>query len=214
MNKNVPLDIKIYHIVHCDRLRSIVADGYLWSGAKVAEFGSQGTSIGMPRIKQQRMNRVLRSHSGLWVGDCVPFNFCPRSVMLYVLYKGNHPDLNYRDGQDPIVHLETDLSRAVEWANQHGWRWAFTTTNAAASYFEDYADLRQLHRVDWEAVQARYWSERMDEKQAVFLVESQFPWSLVERVGFRTQATGDAAWNAVKDAQHRPVGILEPDWYY
>ena len=134
--------------------------------------------------------------------------------MLYVLHKGNLPDLDYHEGQDPIVHLEADLVRTVEWADQHALRWAFTTSNAGARYFDDYADLGQLRRVDWEAVDARYWSECMDEKQAEFLIESQFPWSLVERVGFRTRETGGVAWNAVKDVRHRPKGILEPDWYY
>ncbi len=134
--------------------------------------------------------------------------------MLYVLHKGNHPDLDYQGGQDPVVHLEADLGRAVEWADQHALRWAFTTSNAGARYFDDYADLSQLHRVDWAAMEARYWSECMDEKQAEFLIESQFPWSLVERVGFRTRETGGVAWNAVRDAQHRPLTVLKQDWYY
>lgn len=191
-----------------------MVDGFLWSGARVADAGSPGTDIGMSNIKQRRMELPLRSRPGLRVGDCVPFHFCPRSVMLYVLHKGNHPDLNYHGGQDPIVHLEADLHRPVDWAEQYGLRWAFTTTNAGARYVDDYADLGQLHHVDWTAVNARYWSECMDEKQAEFLVESQFPWSLVERVGFRTQAAGDAAWNAVKEAEHHPVGLLTQNWYY
>lgn len=205
--------VKIYHIVHHDRLRSIVADGFLWSGAKVADTGSPGTDIGMSTIKQRRMVLPLRSRPGLRVGDCVPFYFCPRSVMLYVLHKGNHPDLDYQGGQDPVVHLEADLGRAVEWADQHALRWAFTTSNAGARYFDDYADLSQLHRVDWAAMEARYWSECMDEKQAEFLIESQFPWSLVERVGFRTRETGGVAWNAVRDTQHRPLTVLIPIQY-
>ena len=163
-------NIKIYHIVHRDRLRSIVADGFLWSGAKVADVGSPGTDIGIPDIKQRRMVLPLKSRPGLRVGDGVPFYFCPRSVMLYVLHKGNHPDLDYHEGQDPIVHLEADLVRTVEWADRHALRWAFTTSNAGARYVDDYADLGQLRCVDWEAVDARYWSECMDQKQAEFLV--------------------------------------------
>jgi len=46
------------------------------------------------------------------VGDCVPFYFCPRSVMLYLIYQGNHPDLQYHGGQDLVLHLEADLYRS------------------------------------------------------------------------------------------------------
>lgn len=42
----------------------------------------------------------------LWcdVGDCVPFYFCPRSVMLYVIRKGVHQGLACQDGQKPSDH--------------------------------------------------------------------------------------------------------------
>lgn len=134
--------------------------------------------------------------------------------MLYVLHKGNDQRLSYRCGQDPIVHLEADLGCTVAWADRQGLQWAFTSTNAGSYYFDDFADLNQLDRIDWAAVEACQWSHCKERKQAEFLVESKFPWSLVERVGFRTQATGDAAWDAVKDAEHHPVGLLTQDWYY
>ncbi len=47
----------------------------------------------------------VKCHPGTKVGEYVPFYFCPRSVMLYILYMGNHPELGYRGGQAPIVHL-------------------------------------------------------------------------------------------------------------
>jgi hypothetical protein len=37
----VPAQPKIYHIVHVDRLPSIVADGFLWSDAVMVQL--QGT---------------------------------------------------------------------------------------------------------------------------------------------------------------------------
>ena len=57
-----------------------------------------GTTIGMSTIKQVRLSRSLTSHPGLHVGQCVPFYFCPRSVMLYMIFMANHPDLGYRGG--------------------------------------------------------------------------------------------------------------------
>ncbi len=78
--------------------------------------------------------------------------------MLYLIYKKNHPELAYRWGQGPIVHLEADLSEVVAWANRNGRRWAFTLSNAGSYYFEDRCSLVQLEEVDWDAVGANHWS--------------------------------------------------------
>ena len=72
--------------------------------------------------------------------------------MLYLIYQGNHPDLEYRGGQGPIIHLESDLRQTVEWAEAQGQRWAFTLGNAGSRYFEDRSDLNQLGEIDWNAV--------------------------------------------------------------
>jgi len=50
----------------------------------------------------------VKCHPGTKVGQYVPFYFCPRSIMLYILHRGNHPDLDYREGQGPILHLQAD----------------------------------------------------------------------------------------------------------
>lgn len=114
-----PVRPKIYHIVHVDRLPSIITDGYIWCDAEISRRTSPGTTIGMSAIKQRRMKLPLSSHPGLHVGECVPFYFCPRSVMLYMIHQANHPDLTYRDGQGPIVHLMADLHETVAWARQN-----------------------------------------------------------------------------------------------
>jgi hypothetical protein len=110
----VPMQPKIYHIVHVDRLPSIVTDGYLWCDAEIVRRTPPGTTIGMNGIKQRRLNELtLSSHRDLHVGTCVPFYFCPRSIMLYLIYQANHPELTYRGGQGPIIHLEADLRTSV-----------------------------------------------------------------------------------------------------
>ena len=143
-----PAQPKIYHIVHVDRLNSIIADDHLWSDASLQCHVRPGSVIGMKKIKQRRLTNPIVSRPGLNVGDCVPFYFCSRSVMLYLIYKANHPDLDYRGGQDPIVHLEADLHETVEWADQEERRWAFTLSNAGSGYFIDRCDLAQLDEID------------------------------------------------------------------
>jgi len=217
----VPQQPKIYHIVHVDRLRSILDDGHLLSDARMQGRAGTGTVIGMSSIKQRRLEELtLTSHPALHVGECVPFYFCPRSVMLYLIWQGNHPELTYRGGQGPIVHLEADLRATVAWAQAQGLRWALTLSNAGSRFFEDRADLGRLHEVDWDAVQARKWSGQgvsasvKEGKQAEFLVEDRFPWHLVERIGTCSRVVAQQASNAIAGAAHRPRVEILPDWYY
>ena len=211
----VPAQPKLYHIVHVDRLPSIVADGWLWCDAEIVRRAPPGTTIGMNGIKERRLNNLtLSSYPDLHVGDCVPFYFCPRSIMLYLIYQANHPELVYRGGQGPIVHLECDLYATVAWAGQHDRRWAFTLSNAGAFYFEDRCDLAQLNELDWVAVQARNWQKCKEGKQAEFLVEHCFPWHLVERIGVYSRRVHQQAVTALPNVGHRPPIEIRPEWYY
>ena len=216
----VPTEPKIYHIVHVDRLASIVSNGYLWSDSEIRRRGVGGTTIGMNSIKESRLTYELTSHPGLRVGDCVPFYFCPRSVMLYVIHMANNPELAYREGQDSIVHLEADMRQSVNWADANNRRWAFTTSNAGSLYFENYADLSQLNKVDWDAVEARKWSGYTveptvkDGKQAEFLIEDSFSWDLVTRVGIKSRRLDDAVQAALNGSRNRPIVEIKRGWYY
>lgn len=134
--------------------------------------------------------------------------------MLYVIYRGNHPELDYRNGQSLIVHLEADLRRTVAWADERERRWAFTTGNAAAYLTEDYSDLRYLGNIDWSAVQATSWAGVQDGKQAEFLMEYSFPWRLVERIGVRSRRAYNTTLRAVRSVSHQPPVEIRPEWYY
>lgn len=210
----VPQHPKIYHILHVDRLPSIIADEFLCCDARMCNQPGAGTIIGMNNIKQRRLTLPLHSHPGLHVGDCVPFYFCPRSIMLYLLWQGNHCDLEYRDGQQPIIHLQADLHETVQWAQQNKLRFAFTSSNAGSYYFEDWHDLNQLHNIDWDAVNATDWSKCKEGKQAEFLLENRFPWELVECIGVYSDRQLLQVNRNIAGIGHRPVIEVKRAWYY
>jgi hypothetical protein len=211
----VPQKPTIFHIVHLDRLASIVADGSLWCDREVLEREPGGTMIGMSSIKQRRLTELrLSSHPQLHVGDCVPFYFCPRSVMLYLIYQGNHEELAYRGGQVPILHLEADLIQVVEWAQQNTRRWAFTLSNAGSRFFEDRCDLQRLGDIDWAAVHAADWRHCKEGKQAEFLLEHSMPWHLVRRIGVINATVAQQVANIIREAEHRPTIEIQRGWYY
>jgi hypothetical protein len=218
---SIPAHPKIYHIVHIDRLSSIITDGCLWCDAEIFRRSPPGTTIGINSIKQRRLNELtLTSHPDLHVGDCVPFYFCPRSVMLYLIFQKNHPEMTYLAGQEPIVHLEADLRASVAWAQQNNRSWAFTLSNAGAKYFEDRCDLAQLNEINWDAVQATIWSGNgvapsiKEGKQAEFLIQYSFPWSLIERIGVFSQEIYQRVNNLLPVGGHRPKLEIISDWYY
>ena len=208
-----PANPKIYHIVHVDKLASIAADGCLWSDVELEDRVPPGTVIGMNHIKERRKHSPLPSFPDLMVGECAPFYFGPRSVMLYMM-SVKSAELAYKGGQEPIVHLVADLHATVAWANDNEHRWAFTLSNAGSFYFEDRTDLDRLDDINWDAVTAKYWSGFRDAKQAEFLIEGHFPWHLVEEIGVHNKATGDQAVNAIAGAEYRPGIQIRSAWYY
>jgi len=211
-----PARPKIYHITHVDTLARIVADGMLLSDREITRRGGPAVVIGMSTIKARRFVLPVRCHLGTMVADYVPFYFCPRSVMLYLIYRANHPELQYRGGQDSIVHLEADLRRTVAWADRSGRRWAFSLSNAGASYTEFRARLGELRRINWDAVDATDWrpDDIRDGKQAEFLVHESFPWTLISQIGVRSANIKALTERALVGAQHRPPVEIRPDWYY
>lgn len=208
-----PANPKIYHIVHVDKLASIAADGCLWSDVQLENRNAPGTVIGMNHIKERRKAKALPSYPDLRVGECVPFYFCPRSVMLYMMSVRSE-QLTYKGGQGPIVHLVADLQETAAWATANAKRWVFTLSNAGSYYFEDRADLAHLGDINWDAVDARNWSGQREAKQAEFLIEEHFPWHLVEEIGVYNQTAGQQAAQAIAGAAHRPPVQSRPEWYY
>lgn len=213
----VPDRPQIFHIVHVDRLASIVTDQVLWCDAIIVERQKAGTTIGMHDLKTRRLRLPLSSHPGLMVGGCVPFYFCPRSVMLYLLYRGNHANLSYKGGEQPIVHLEADMKEVVEWAERQNRRWAFTLSNAASNYFDDRCSIAELGSINWDAIFSTSWSlpAIKEAKQAEFLLERSFPWRLVRRIGVYSNEIAHKVSQAMGVAKHRPlIEIKRKDWYY
>ena len=212
----LPAQPKIYHITHVDNLPGIAREG-LVSDRKMMERGGPARVIGMSEIKRRRVEKLAVScHPGTKVGDYVPFFFCPRSVMLYVIYRANHPDLEYRDGQGQIVHLEAGLYDAMDWADAQNVPWAFSYSNAGAGYTEFGSSRDELDQLDWNAIAARNFRdpEVKERKQAEFLLHDQFPFILVKRIGVQSQAVLPDAQGAIRNATHQPSVGVKFHWYY
>lgn len=204
---------KIFHIVHIDRLQSILQEGYLFSDREVGRRQLPGTAIGLPRIKEKRLKKRLFTKPEMTVGECVPFYFCPRSVMLYAIHKRN-PQLPYSGGQEPVIHFRGYLHEAAEWAEQSNLHWAFTSINAADQAAEDWDSLDELNRINWKVVYDREWRVNRSAKQAEFLVKQRFPCSLFNCIGVHNQEIKERVEMLLSELSYDMPVCLKPNWYY
>lgn len=207
---------KIYHITHVDNLPGIV-DRVLWSDAERIRRGLDCTVVGMSEIKRRRLEELeVDCHPGTKVGDYVPFYFCPRSIMLFLLHRGNSPGLTYQGGQGPIVHLQADLLRTIQWAEASGRRWAFSKGNAGARYAEFFNETTRLGELDWGSITNNDWRDPdvKEGKQAEFLIEECFPWEMVECIGVIDHEVEQQVAAIIDAACYRPRVLVSRSWYY
>ena len=209
----VPSKIWLYHITHVNNLAAIMQAGGLWSDSKMRENVATHEVIGYDHIKKRRLGLPVRCHTGTMVGEYVPFYFCPRSAMLYVIHNRNF-ELTYRGGQESILHLAARLSDVVAWSEQNGIAWAFSTSNAGSPLATFYADLGKLDKINWAAVNAHYWSECRDEKQAEFLVYQWFPFSLFSVIVTINEQMKQRVEGVLGSSGDAPSVNVKPKWYY
>ena len=208
---------KVYHITHVDNLPAIVKEGQFVCDREMNRRGGPARTIGMSEIKRRRVEQLtVGCHPHTKVGDYVPFYFCPRSVMLYVIHMANHQELAYRGGQGPIIHLEADLHTIIEWADGDSRPWAFSLSNAGARYTEFRNQTNDLDELDWTAIGAHNFRdpEVKEAKQAEFLVYDACPFELFPRIGVRSPDVADRVTSAVAGLVHRPTVEVQVGWYY
>ncbi len=203
----------IFHISHLANLQSVIAGGGLLADSLVRSKAVSHTRIGYEHIKQRRLQRPVPLASGGFLGDYVPFNFCPRSVMLYVIKIGQVP--GYDGGQDHVVHLVSTIGTAIKL----GKPWGFTDRHADVDYALYFNQLSQLDKVDWASVSANQWGgagrdQVKERKQAEFLVHQRFPWEAILQIGVKSQAVADLVSQAISSSPHKPDVLIEPGWYY
>jgi len=213
----VPANPKIYHITHLDNLRAIATTGELVSDAVRIASGITCSLVGMSTIKHRRLEKITVSVCpGTKVGEYVPFYFCPRSIMLYILCRGNHPDITYQGGQQPIIHLEANLEAAIQWAEAKPIPWAFSDGNAGAYITQFYNQRADLNQINWSAIASTDFrdSQIKDQKQAEFLTFGTFPWTLIHKIGTINKTMAAQIEEAIEGIPHQPIIEVKRDWYF
>ncbi len=202
-----PQKVVIYHITDVTNLPGILADGCLHSDAVMA--GRDPTVIGYDHIKKRRLEEIqVPCCDGRFVGEFVPFYYCPRSPMLYVINQGTTG--RPVGCQTSIIHLVSTVPEAVNL----GHTWAVSDGNAGAFHTSFYASLDALDSLDWAAIGAKYWQSQAHEKQAEFLVADFFPWTSILGIGCHNSEVAEQVRALLVDISHQPKVYVMPSWYY
>ena len=153
---------------------------------------------------------LLLSQRGETLGQYVPFNFCPRSVMLYVINQGH---VDYKEGQSPILHLVSSIESIIA----SGRPWFFTDRHADLLYAQQFDSLDDLDKIDWTVMPARYWAgdpDMKEKRQAEFLVYDWCPWSAIKEIAAINQSVKNQVELDLKPSAHKPAVQIRRDWYY
>ncbi len=202
-----PQHVPIYHITDVDNLRGILDEDGLHSDVAMKLRNSK--IIGYEHIKQRRMEEIrVDCQDGRFVGEFVPFYFCPRSPMLYTVNLG-------KTGRPPgcqksIIHLVSSVAAGIQLKRP----WAFSDGNAGTFHTSFYSELDALDRLDWQAIEATYWQGQTHQKAAEFLVADFFPWLAVQSIACHNTAIAKQVRDMLINSSHRPEVIVRPDWYY
>ena len=199
----------IYHITHVKNLHGIIHEGRIWSDAQRLARDLPSTNIGYNHIKERRMRHRVTVAGGGTLGNYVPFNFCPRSVMLYVVKQGHE---NYQEGQESIIHLVSSIHSILE-TNR---LWFFTDRHADLGYSNQYDKLEYLNEVDWSVMPVQYWSdsEVKEKRQAEFLVHDWCPWKAIEVLGVISSTVAQQVQAMMAESPYKPKIEIHREWYY
>jgi ssDNA thymidine ADP-ribosyltransferase, DarT len=200
----------IYHITHINNLAGIIQRGGLHCDRTAQNM--KAMNIGHTHIKGRRLNRIVPLGPMGTVGDYVPFYFAPRSPMLFAISRGNVA--GYTAGQQPVIYL----CSSTEAVNAAGLQWVFTEGHADMGYTDFFDDFKDLDKIDWNLMKAKYWNaipddpDRSRRRQAEFLVRDFFPWQLVHQIAVYGNATSAAVAQIL--AGNRPPVVIQQGWYY
>ena len=221
-----PRPTRLFHITAIANLPDIFEVSALVSKNMGALVGIDYQNIAHGGAQGRRALRTVPNPPGGVVHDFVPFYFAPRSPMLYAINGGRVDGCQWR--QDDIVYFETTIEAVTAQRND----FVYYDRNATLAFSKAYTDLCVLDdAVAWDILTeqpqndgyCRYWhnkpdhpryADRMERRQAEFLIKDRVPLSQITRLGV-VNANKQAEVQALTAGfgLYLPVDVML-DWYF
>ncbi len=211
-----PVPTPIYRLVHMENLDTLLLRNALHSPNHTPNDGLSYKTIHNINVQANRRIKQINCGPGGSIHDYIPFYFGPLSPMLLNLYTGRVP--SYDEGQEPLIYLRS----TIQTVTNSGCQFVFSDGHGLANFSSWYDNLNDLLNVDWNLVNARYWSDkpqdndRQRRKQAEFLIWHKCAWSLICEIGvFNKVAKGHVEASLDRFPHcHRPHVNVQSSWYY
>jgi len=221
-----PDPIRLFHITAIANLPSICAAGALLAKSGTAAEGINYQNIAHQGAQGKRAAKEVPNPPGGVVHDYVPFYFAPRSPMLLAINGGKVVGCDWR--QADIVHLETTVARV----SMRGARFVYFDRNATLGYSTPYVDLDAIDSaVAWDLLTespqldgyCKYWHnrssdpryiDRMERRQAEFLVKERVPLSRFLRIGVIDEERAVEVAAILESAAVGLAVVVKPEWYF
>lgn len=164
---------QLFRITHVHNLPFILKHGLHCSDSDVQD--PNFTQIGFPSLIEYRKDREVPVPPGGSLSQYIPFYFWYRSPMLFVIHKGNDPEVLLTP-QEEIVYLVSSF----ESLQKVGSRFIFTDRHAKLDYANFYQNPADIANLNWELIRTEHWGrqygpERKEQKQAECLVYQAVP---------------------------------------
>jgi hypothetical protein len=222
----IPNPVRLFHITALSNLINIVQSGALLSKNSGAQAGINYQNIAYAGAQGSRSARAVPDPPGGGIHDFVPFYFAPRSPMLRAIHGGKVSGCTLK--QEDIVYFET----TVDEVQRSGLEFVFYDRNATLAFSKAYTDLAELPTaIAWYLLTetprldgfCKYWqnnpqnprhADRMERRQAEFLLKQQVPLSAILRIGVIDEQRAVSVREILAySSTNIPVTVM-PEWYF
>ncbi len=212
----VPIPTPIYRIIHIDNLSVILKRGGIYAHNCTPDDGIRDRIIHNSEIQSRRGETALHCGPCGVVHDYVPFYFGPISPMLLQLHTGRVA--GYGEGQEPIIYLVS----TVQSVQESGTQFVFSDGHGIAHFTSWFSNLSDLDEVDWTMVNARHWSDNVEDmdrqrrKQAEFLIHKFCSWDIISEIGvinMNMKTKVRAILEEYDNVSHPDIRVRNT-WYY
>ena len=221
-----PRPTRLFHITALANLPAICSAGALLSKNRGAIAGVNYQNIAYAGAQGARARRAVPDPPGGVVHDFVPFYFAPRSPMLYAIDGGRVSGCDWR--QNDIIYFETTTQSVTT----PGVEFVFYDRNPTLEFSAAFTDLSQLDdAVAWDLLTeaplldsfCKYWknstsdlryADRMERRQAEFLVKHRVPLANINRIGVMDGAKqAEVRAILVKSGVSLQIDVMS-SWYF
>ena len=167
----------LYRMTHIDNIEHILTYGITHKNSERANPNYK--PIGDGEVISVRDHTPVPEEISLGgvLGDYIPFYFCPRSPMHYVIYKGYNSVGKVSESN--IVYLISDVDSIVEAELPFIFTNGHAVSDLTLFFSSDETD--KFRTLDWEVICNNYWRDteedpdRKRRKEAEFLIKRDVP---------------------------------------